>query len=169
MRLFAALLLLSLVGFSQTPPAPTKIFSHLKSWANEYPINNAVRPRRNFFKLPEIDSSLHRILDQSQYKRLLDAMGLISPIDVIDQYLVIKGVTNPHSGNDLENALVAVRLYNGDIFVAIEGEDGHVDWYCTAGKYTDLPDKIRAEIDPEAAIEWGERIAAAARAKISKR
>ena len=69
MRLYAALLLLTLVGFSQTSPAPTKDFSHLKSWASEYPIDNMVRPRRNFFKLPEIDSSLHRILDQSQYKK----------------------------------------------------------------------------------------------------
>lgn len=139
-------------------------FSYLKKWANEYPIEKEKHPPQDFFSLPEIKAPLMSVLGLANFKRLLNAFGLVEPIDLINGYLVLRGFTNNHLSQVDERALVVVRLSNGAIHVGME-RNGKVEIFSTEGKFSDLPIEIRAEIDPEAAEEWGQKLISSARSR----
>lgn len=119
--------------------------NHLKSWANEYPIDNASKPRRNFFQLREIRDPLLKLLGKQGFDRLMNSFGLVQPIDLISGYLVMEGAANLHVSPVEEHAVLAVRLSDGTMHVAF-ARDGKVEWFSTRGKHTELPRDIRNRI-----------------------
>ncbi len=119
--------------------------NHLKSWANEYPIDNASKPRRNFFQLREIREPLLKLLGKQGFDRLMNSFGLVQPIDLISGYLVLEGAANLHVSPVEEHAVLAVRLSDGTMHVAF-ARDGKVEWFSSRGKHTELPRDIRNRI-----------------------
>lgn len=90
------LLIVLLLGVSSATLAQGK-YGHLKSWANEYPLNFRTTPKRNVFALPEIRQPLLKMLGPQNFKRMMNAFGQATLIDVIDGYLIIKGNSEPHT------------------------------------------------------------------------
>ena len=153
MKLIQITLLMILVFcLSSTISAQGK-FSHLKKWANEYPLDNTTKPKADFFALPEIRRSLLKLLGVQNLKRLIKDFGMVTPINLIDGYLILEGVTSNRTPDDeVENAIVAVNINDkpGTIMVVFSGigeRFGHVEYFCTSGQPCDgLPNEVRNKI-----------------------
>lgn len=132
------LLIVLLLGVSSATLAQGK-YGHLKSWANEYPLNFRTTPKRNVFALPEIRQPLLKMLGPQNFKRMMNAFGQATLIDVIDGYLIIKGNSEPHTTPlaEQERVTVAVNLNDkeGSIYVIFSGldESSRNELYCTKG------------------------------------
>jgi hypothetical protein len=131
--------LILMLYFSSTTLAQGK-YSHLKKWANEYPLDYTTRPKINFFALPEIRRPLLKLLGTQNFNRLLKDYGMVFPINLIDGYLTIEGVTsNRTPENEAENVIVAVNINDkaGTIMVIFSGigeRFGLVEYFCTNGR-----------------------------------
>jgi hypothetical protein len=147
------LLLFLIVAFSNTTFAQGK-YSHLKKWANEYPLDYTTKPKTNFFELPEIRQPLLKLLGTQNFRRLIKDFGMVTPINLIDGYLIIEGVTsNRTPENETENVIVAVNINDkpGTIMVMFSGigeRFGQVESFCTNGKTcnglpTEVSNKVR--------------------------
>jgi hypothetical protein len=139
------LLTCSIILCSCAAVAAQAKLDHLKKWANEYPIDNNSRPRKNFFELREIREPLLKLLGKQGFERLINSFGLVEPIDVIRGYLVLEGAANLHVSPVEEHALVAVKLFDGTMHVAFARE-GKIQWFSSKGKHTDLSPDIRQRI-----------------------
>lgn len=138
--------------FSNSVAAQGK-YRHLKTWANEYPLDYTTKPKTNFFALPEIRQRLLKLLGTQNFKRLMKDFGMVSPINLIDGYLILEGVTsNRTQENEVENAIVAVNINDkhGTIMVIFSGignRFGQVEYFCTNGKTcSGLPNEVRLKI-----------------------
>jgi hypothetical protein len=142
----AILTALALGVFLSASAAAAQVrLNHLKSWANEYPIDNASKPHRNFFQLREIREPLLKLLGKPGFDRLMESFGLVQPIDLISGYLVLEGAANLHVSPVEEHAVLAVRLSDGTMHVAF-ARDGKVEWFSSRGKHTQLRRDIRNRI-----------------------
>lgn len=146
--------------------------AHLREWEGRYPIDNATKPSKNFFKLPDIQLHLIWLLGATNYKRLLSDFEKNTPIRFIDGFLVMSGSASKSDAEGYtESALVVILLKDplgyGMICVGTSKKLGEklaseAEWNCTRGDYLrgseeELPIKIRAEIDPDASrIFYGE-------------
>jgi hypothetical protein len=137
---FPVLLVLSLGGAGAE--AQSK-FAHLKTWVGKYPTDSDTKPVRRFFALPEVRDPLQKLLDQKDLQRLTKEYSVETPIELIDNYLVIH-VCKPHDC-DGENATLAINMDNGAIHVGIwDGKDKK--WHSSSGSDKDLPKKIQESI-----------------------
>jgi hypothetical protein len=145
--------LILVLCFSSTASAQGK-YGHLKKWANEYPLDYTAKPKTNFFALPEIRRPLLKLLGTQNFKRLMKDFGMVTPINLIDGYLILEGVTsNRTPENEVENVIVAVNMNDeaGTIIVIFSGigqRFGQVEYFCTNGKTcsglpTDVSNKVR--------------------------
>lgn len=146
------LLLFLIVAFSNTTFGQGK-YSHLKKWANEYPLDYTTKPKTNFFALPEIRQPLLKLLGTQNFRRLMKDFGMVTPVNLIDGYLILEGVTsNRTPENEVENTIVAVNLNDkaGTIMVIFSGigeRFGQVEYFCTNGKTCNgLPNEVRSKI-----------------------
>ena len=134
----SALLLMALLGFASVSSAQSK-YGHLKTWANEYPLKLWTKPKVNFFALPEIRQPLLNILGTQNFQRLMADLGQVTPINVIDGYLIIQGNSEPHKTppEEQEEVTVAVSLNDreGSIYVIFSGrgQSGRAEYHCTGG------------------------------------
>jgi hypothetical protein len=113
-------------------------FDYLKSWANTDPLDFTVKPRRNFYALPEIHSRIIRLVGEQGYKRIIDHSELVTPIDLIGGYLVARGFTKTKEPD--ETIIVAVRLWDGTLHVGLIPRDGSpAEWHSSKGSFHDLP------------------------------
>lgn len=166
--LTAILLLVCLVSLAIGVKAQNRL-THLREWEGEYPIDNSTKPPRNFFKLPEMQLHLVWLLGATDYKRLLSSFERNTPITFVDGFLVMSGSASKSDADGYtESALVAVLLKDpigfGMICVGSSKKRGEklaseTEWNCTRGAYmrgseAELPIKIRAEIDPDAARKF---------------
>jgi hypothetical protein len=140
-RLMFPVFLLLLLGGNGTE-AQSK-FTHLKTWVGKYPTDSDRKPVRRFFDLPEVRGPLQKLLDKQDLQRLTKEYGVETPIELIDNYLVIH-VCKPHDC-DTENATLAINLDNGAIHVGIwDGKDKR--WHSSSGSDKDLPKKVQESI-----------------------
>jgi hypothetical protein len=118
-------------------------FAHLKEWVGKYPTDQDKKPVRRFFALPEVQGPLQKLLDQKDLQRLTKEYSVETPIELIDNYLVIH-VCKPHDC-DGENATLAINIDDGAIHVGIwDGKDKK--WHSSSGSDKDLPKKIQESI-----------------------
>ncbi|MDX6443125.1 MAG: hypothetical protein QOH71_199 [Blastocatellia bacterium] len=145
-----------LLCFSSITTAQGK-FSHLKKWANEYPLDYTAKPKINFFALPEIRQPLLKLLGTQNFRRLIKDLGMVTPINLIDGYLIIEGVTSNRTPEN-ENVIVAVNINDkaGTIMVMFSGigeRFGQVESFCTNGKTCNgLPTEVSNKVK-----EWKHR------------
>ncbi len=138
-RLRMMLPLLFVLCCSSTAFAEGK-YKHLEKWANKYPLDYTTKPETNFFALPEIRRSLSKLLGSRNFKRLLKDSGLLTPINLVDGYLIIEGVpSNRAPVDEIENVIVAVNTNDraGTIMVVFSGigeRFGQIEYLCTNGK-----------------------------------
>jgi hypothetical protein len=125
-----------------TPSYGQKSLSHLNTWANEYPIDQTVRPKRNIFLLPEVRQPLLRLLGTQNFRRLLNTFDLENPIDLIDGNLVIDGFKRLSEHN--EKARVVININTGIIHVRFEFDDKK-ETFSSKGNFSDLPTCIQGE------------------------
>jgi hypothetical protein len=153
-KLIHIILSLFLIGALNNAVFAQGKYSHLKKWANEYPLDYTAKPKINFFALPEIRQPLVKLLGTQNFKRLMKDFGMVTPMNLIDGYLIIEGVTsNRTPDNEIENAIVAVNINDkaGTIMVIFSGigeRFGQVEYFCTNGKTcsglpTDVSNKIK--------------------------
>ncbi len=128
-------------------------YSHLKKWANEYPVDYTTKPKTNFFGLPEIRQRLFKLLGRRNLSRLMKDFGMVTPVNLIDGYLILEGVTsNRTPESEIENAIVAVNISDkaGTIMVVFSGigeRFGQPEYFCTNGKTCNgLPTEVRTKI-----------------------
>ncbi len=143
---FKILLIVSILFCSTAIASAQGKLDHLKKWANEYPIDNASKPRKNFFQLREIREPLLKLLGKQGFERLINSFGLVEPIDLIRGHLVLEGAADLHVSPIEEHAVVAVKLSDGTMHVAFN-RAGKIEWFSTQGKHTDLPRDIRNRIN----------------------
>ena len=117
-------------------------FEHLKNWEGKYPRDFYAKPKVNFFKLPEIQPALTKLLDKDDYRRLTQEFGVQQPIKRSSDYLEVR-VCKSHCCPCEHGALI-VNLKTGAIHVGINSYPGNKDrWFSSKGSYTDLPTGIR--------------------------
>lgn len=83
----------------------------------------------------------------------MKAFGMVTPINLIDGYLILEGVTsNRTPENEVENTIVAVNINDkaGTIMVIFSGignRFGQIEYFCTNGKTcSGLPNEVRLKI-----------------------
>ena len=131
-------------------------FYHLKRYAAQIPVDDTAKPRRNLFKLPELQKPLVGLLG-ARYLRLLRAFHLQTPAEVVNgmnggtatSFLVMYGAQKPTLGDDA--ALVVIDLFDKDGALYVGFERGGVrEWHSSKGKAErDLPAEILARLTSE--------------------
>ena len=88
--------------------------SDLKTWAGRYPTKSfGNEEKQNFFTVPQVKHRLLEILSRKDFEDVTIEYGTESPIELIDDYLLISRC-KPHSCP--ENVLIALSLLDGSIF-----------------------------------------------------
>ena len=125
-----------------TVSAAQASLEHLKSWEDKYPRDFYAKPKVNFFKLPEIQLVLTKLLSKDDYRRLTQEFGVQKPIKLSGDYLEVR-VCKSHCCPCEHGALI-VNLKTGVIHVGINSYPDNEDrWFSTKGSHKDLPTGIR--------------------------
>jgi len=122
-----------------TPTLAQDQFESLKGWAGKYPINIDTKPRRSIYTSRKLRPMLLKLLGAKDYKRLAHGYYVMSNIELIDDYLIVK-MCEQHNCPS-RNSFMAVNVKEDDIHVAFY-EYGSVEWYHTRGKAKDLPHSV---------------------------
>lgn len=112
---------------------------HLRSWAGKYPTARRGRVATSFFRVPEIQRPLLRLLSRKDFNLLTREYQVETPIKLIGDYLAVK-VCRPHAC-DTDNAAFAINLRTGFIYVKMYA-DQQSRWFGSKGDYTDLPRSV---------------------------
>lgn len=128
-------LALLLIFCAPVQPQTKSKLAHLKSWANEYPIDATSEPRRDIFALPEVRAPLARLLGRQGFSNMVAAFDRVSPSDLVNGYLLLHGWTNTRA--QPETYLVIINLESGEMRVAHQ-RGSSVKWYGGAAP-SDLP------------------------------
>lgn len=124
--------------FGGAAAAQSKL-GHLRSWAGKYPTNRRGKVTTSFFKQPEIQRPLLKLLSRRDFNLLTREYQVETPIKLIGDYLAVK-VCRPHAC-DTDNAAFAINLTNGFIYVKLFA-DQQSRWFGSGGDYTDLPRNV---------------------------
>jgi hypothetical protein len=122
-------------------------FSNLEKWAGHYPWDGPEQKGQDFFKLPEIERILTKLLSPKDLKKLTRTYGVGFPIELAEGYLIIYNC-KPHNCPG-ENAFVAVGLKSNAIFVVLydasRGRNDAESTHCfsTNGDLIDLPSSVK--------------------------
>jgi hypothetical protein len=109
--------------------------AYLKDWINRYPVDRQSKLYPNIYQHRQLRPRLQKLLGDEIYRHLVDDYYVMTPIKMIDGYLIIWRCERHNCPND---NLVAINLYEGDIHVAFFN-NGDAEWYHTKGKVKDLP------------------------------
>jgi hypothetical protein len=112
--------------------------AYLKDWIGRYPIDKQSKLYPNIYQHRQLRPRLEKLLGDEIYRHLVDDYYVMTPIEVVDDYLIIRRCERHNCPND---NLVAINLYEGDIHVAFFN-DGDAEWYHTKGKVKDLPNGV---------------------------
>lgn len=135
------IVLVLLLGCSTILSAQRSL-EHLKNWEGKYPRDFYAKPKVNFFKLPEIQPALTKLLSKDDYRRLTQEFGVQKPIKLSGDYLEVR-VCKSHCC-PCEYGVLLVNLSTGVIYVGINSDPDNKDrWFSTKGSYTDLPITVR--------------------------
>lgn len=133
-----ALALLIFFSWGGTLAAQGRL-EHLRSWAGKYPTSKRGRVTTNFFRLPEIQGPLMKLLSRRDFNLLTREYQLETPIKEIGDYLAVK-VCMQHAC-DTDNAAFAINLSTGSIYVKMYA-DQRPRWFASEGTYRDLPKSV---------------------------
>lgn len=113
---------------------------NLRRWTGKYPTLKHGKVKTSFFKLPEVQQPLLKLLSRRDYDLLTHEYAVETPIKEIGDYLAVK-VCRAHNCGD-EQAAFAIDLRTGFIFVRMKrGQE--VRWFASNGRETDLPASVR--------------------------
>lgn len=132
--------------FAQTAHSAGK-YEHLKYWVGRYPSKGPTRENREFLKLPEIRAILLQLLPGREYRRLTKTLAVETPIEMIDDYLVVRRC-RPHCC-PCENALLLVGLHEDTVLVLVydssRGKDDESATKCfsTGRQLFELSDNLK--------------------------
>lgn len=121
--------------------------SSLEEWAGRYPtqsFGNENNP--NFFAVPQIERRLRHILSKADFKKVTLEYIVESPIELLDNYLLIHRC-RPHECG--ENASIAVGLRDGSIFAVLTGSPNRESssnkkrCFATNSDFAKLPENIQ--------------------------
>jgi len=116
-------------------------WDHLRSWAGKYPTNrnNRVVKLTSFFRLPEIQPPLMKLLSRRDFNLLTREYAVETPIKQIGDFLAVK-VCRAHNCDE-EQAGFAIDLRTGFIFVRMKNGQ-EVRWFGSKGDETNLPRSV---------------------------
>ncbi|MBS1786111.1 MAG: hypothetical protein JST85_00210 [Acidobacteria bacterium] len=136
------ILILGILAACFTGSVAQKNFESLKRWVGKYPRDYYAKPRQNFFKLPEIQPALQKLLNKRDLLRLTEEFGTQHAITQTGDYLEVR-VCKSHCCPCEYGALI-LNLKTGVMHVGIYSEPENEDrWFSTKGSYTDLPSNVR--------------------------
>ncbi len=144
-KLFYLLLLLQVLISSTEAQGK---YGDLKNWRGKFPRPeyNRIAENKwkgNFFELPEINSSLKKLLTQTDFQYLTKRHTKEAPIEIKGDYLKLT-VCGSHKGIGCDNNTVFVmNLVDGSIYVAVDRYAVSPKFYSTKGKFTDLPKNLQ--------------------------
>lgn len=95
---------------------------HLKNWVGEYPIDKQSKPPKNFLNLPEIRKPLIDIIGDKYFERLQNNYYLTTPIELIDNHLVLDFPPNNHLNRESDRIIIVIGLSDGAMHVALQGK-----------------------------------------------
>jgi hypothetical protein len=113
---------------------------NLRRWVGKYPTLKHVKVTTSFFKLPDIQQPLLKLLSRRDYNLLTHEYAVETPIKQIGDYLAVK-VCRAHNCDE-EQAAFAIDLRTGFIFVRMKSGQ-EVRWFGSNGTDTDLPSSVR--------------------------
>jgi len=131
-------LVLLLFCFSSAVAAQGRL-DHLRKWDGRYPTYRRGRVTTSFFRVPEVQRPLVKLLSFRDFSLLTREYKVETPIKLIGDYLAVK-VCKPHACNT-DNAAFAINLSSGTIYVMMF-ESEKTRWFSSRGKYTDLPRSV---------------------------
>ncbi len=91
-----------------------KNIEQLKVCVGKYPVNPDSKRFSNFFDVPQVKNLLLDLLGKKGMINLQNHFYGVDLIDEIDDYLVMIGTTKMSSAGNVNYALVALNLKNGD-------------------------------------------------------
>jgi hypothetical protein len=138
----------SLMPVSGASALPQGKYGHLRSWEGKYPTYN--KSARKFFKLPEINRPLRRLLNRQDYYLLTGGHTKEMPISLIGDYLKVRVCGSPGSYACDNHAILILNLHDGSVFVAFNVIGGQPRYFSTRGKFTDLPQDVQSWFEPRA-------------------
>jgi hypothetical protein len=137
-KIFIALLLLSLRVEASS--------LDLTNWVGKYPIGNDKR-FQIFFEAPEVNKALKKMLSPSQWKRLTDTYALATPIQLIQDHVVV-ACCKPHCC-PCEHAMLVVDLrrerFHVGFYRGYYQDKTTIEWISSDGEFYDLPKAIQEE------------------------
>ena len=136
-RMIALPLLLLL--FSASIFAQGKL-THLKSWDGKptQEVNDQGKVTADFFALPEVRTSLKRLLTPADFLLVTRTYAVGSPLKVMGDFLATT-MCRPHNCGD-ERAGLAINLSTGEMYVRMA--TGSKERWIPAGKGSALPKEV---------------------------
>lgn len=111
----------------------------LRRWAGKYPTIRHGRATTSFFRLPETQGPLTKLLSRRDFNLLTREYGVETPIKQISDFLAVK-VCRAHAC-DSDNAGFAINLRDGSIYVRMF-DNNQSRWFGSGGDYTTLPRSV---------------------------
>jgi hypothetical protein len=139
-KLAAALFLASLCSSAMAQEK----YAHLKSWEGKYPTYN--KSPRKFFTLPEVRVPLKRLLSRRVFFLLTKGHTKEGPIKITGNYLKVVVCGSPESYGCDNITMLVIDLHDGSIYVAFDIHSPEPRYFATKGKFSDLPQDIRAAV-----------------------
>lgn len=125
-------------------------FSDLEKWVGHYPWDGPGKKEQDFFKLPEIERTLAKLLSKKDLKKLTQTYVVGVPIELVEGYLLVEKC-KPHNCPG-KNAVLAVEVKSSSLFVVLydasSGADDNESTRCfsTNGDLVDLPSGVKESI-----------------------
>ena len=112
---------------------------NLRRWVGKYPTLRHGRATTSFFKLPETQGPLMKLLSRRDFNLLTREYGVETPIKQIGDFLAVK-VCRAHNCDE-EQAAFAIDLRSGFIYVRMKNGQ-EVRWFGSKGDETNLPRNV---------------------------
>jgi hypothetical protein len=118
----------------------------LTNWVGRYPTSNDKR-LQSFFEAPEVKKALKKMLTPSQLKRLTDTYAVTTPIQLIQDHVVV-ACCKPHNCPS-EHAMLVVDLkrerFHIGFYRGYYQDKTTLEWISSDGEFQDLPKEIQQE------------------------
>ena len=117
----------------------------LTNWVGRYPSSND-RGFQNVFEVPAVKKALKKMLTHSEWKLLTDTNAVTSPIQLIQDCLVVE-CCKPHCC-PCEHAMLVIDLRHERFHVGFyrySQDKTAIKWISSQGEFYDLPKEIQDE------------------------
>ena len=118
----------------------------LTNWVGRYPYSCDKR-FQNVFEVPEVKKALKKMLTRNEWKRLTDTYALTTPIQLIQDHLIVS-CCKPHCC-PCEHAMLVVDLkrerFHVGFYRGYYQDKTTIEWISSEGEFHDLPREIQEE------------------------